>query len=296
MIKKKFLSLKVLLGLAICVPLTSIVVYASAMSNSTHVYDSNVTLSACTYVGRSYDLDFKENKPKQENGNTTEGSVTDMPTKQTGNLSFKEWQVVATHNSGNYAASVNLGVKNFEHIQGKVATATAIWNNASLGFGNPSLRGYIFQGWYTSATGGTKTNSPVVVSPSTTAYSNTLYAHWNPIGYTIKYNGNNTEYNILGDRCTTIYTGSTGDTACTYDRTSYISNCGFAKEGYTFKCWNLKPDGTGTNYNPGDSVYNWTAENGKVYTLYAIWQPNTYNVDVYNNKPSDSTGNIINIK
>ena len=38
------------------------------------------------------------------------------------------------------------------------------------------------------------------------------------------------------------------------------------KEGYPFKGWNTKPDGTGTLYKPGEKV----VINGKVF-FYSVW-------------------------
>lgn len=282
---------KAALGVVLCIPMTTIVVYAATMANSWHTYDANVRLSPCSYVGRSYTLSFNGNKPS-----ATSNTVVNTPGTQTGNLTFKEWSVVASNNSGNYAANVDLGAKNFESVQSATAVATAQWNNASLWFGDPSLTGYTFQGWYTAASGGTRVYSPVTVTPATTAYNSTLYAHWKPIGYTVQYSGNNTSTNIYGDVCTSVYTGTTNPTSCTYDVTSYVSSNGYSKTGYMFKHWNTKSDNTGTVYKPGDSIINWTATDGAVITLYAIWEPVTYNVNVHDNKPSDSTGNIVNVK
>lgn len=44
--------------------------------------------------------------------------------------------------------------------------------------------------------------------------------------------------------------------------------------GKQFKCFNTKPDGTGTSYNPGDKV----ATDKVSLTLYAIWEPLEYYV------------------
>lgn len=282
---------KAILGVALCVPMTAVVVYAATMANSWHTYDANVTLSACSYVGRSYTLSFNGNKPS-----VTSNVVQNIPAAKSGNLTFKEWQVVASNNSGNYAASTNLGVKNFESVQNATAVATAQWNNTSLSFGNPSLLGYSFQGWFDLASGGNRVSSPVTVTPATTAYSKTLFAHWSPIRYIVQYNGNNTTRNIYNDICTSTYTGFTAPTACTYDVTSYVASNGFSKTGYKFKHWNTRSDNTGTVYNPGDSILNWSSTDGATITLYAIWEPVTYNVNVHNNKPNDSTGSIVNIK
>lgn len=48
-----------------------------------------------------------------------------------------------------------------------------------------------------------------------------------------------------------------------------ISSTKPTRNGYTFKKWNTKADGTGTSYNPG-ATYNLTAN----ATLYAVWEKN----------------------
>jgi len=50
----------------------------------------------------------------------------------------------------------------------------------------------------------------------------------------------------------------------------------FSRTGYTLVRWNTKSDGSGTNYALGAS-YNYNVD----LTLYAVWQPNSYNVNLY---------------
>ncbi len=67
------------------------------------------------------------------------------------------------------------------------------------------------------------------------------------------------------------------------------------RDGYTFKKWNTKSDGSGTSCNPG-ATYNLTANT----ILYAIWEQNsvtptsytlTYDANGGNNSPANQTGN-----
>ena len=70
--------------------------------------------------------------------------------------------------------------------------------------------------------------------------------------------------------------GGTGTTAAqskTYGTALTLRSCGFAREGYAFKNWNTKADGSGTGYAAGGS---YTAN--AAVTLYAIWAPDTYTV------------------
>jgi len=70
----------------------------------------------------------------------------------------------------------------------------------------------------------------------------------------------------------------------------YISTSIPVRSGYTFKCWNTKADGSGTNYNPG-SFYS----EEKSLTLYAQWVSSattykiTYNANGGEGAPSVQT-------
>lgn len=113
--------------------------------------------------------------------------------------------------------------------------------------------------------------------------------HYAPIGYKVVYDGNGSTG------------GSTSETSCVYDATSYVSENGYTRTGYTFDHWSLSSSeswdqSTSNTKHPNDTILNWTKTNDGVITLYAIWKPNKYTVNVYNNKPSDSTGNIVNVK
>ena len=87
------------------------------------------------------------------------------------------------------------------------------YGDADDGDGLPSIaikRGYSFNGWYTSSTGGTQiTNSTTVTQSSD---DGTLYAHCTPITYNISYNLNNGTH------------GSSHPTSATYDNSVNISN------------------------------------------------------------------------
>lgn len=95
--------------------------------------------------------------------------------------------------------------------------------------------------------------------------------HYSPIGYKVVYNGNGNTG------------GSTAETSCTYDTTSYVSSNGFTKIGYTFDHWSLDPNetwnqSTSNTKHPNDPIVNWTKIKDGTVTLYAIWKPITYYV------------------
>ena len=106
--------------------------------------------------------------------------------------------------------------------------------------------GYTHTGWSTSSTAssGAQTYTPTS--------DVTLYATWrrNPVSITYNANGGS---NVPSDQ--------TGVPPLTISSTTpNRSNC-------QFKCWNTKSDGSGTNYNPGDS-YDGVSN----LSLYAIWR------------------------
>ena len=115
--------------------------------------------------------------------------------------------------------------------------------------------GYAFKGWRTKKDGeGTK------ITKNSFAEKNlTVYAHWNPY--------------------ITITFDSQGGTACNPNSITKEKGeewgklCTPARDGYVFKGWNTKEDGTGTKVTS-------TTKATKNMTLYAIWNPKytiTYN-------------------
>lgn len=133
-----------------------------------------------------------------------------------------------------------------------------------------------------------------------------LFVKWVKNTYVIKYDGNNTSTNIYGDPMSSTYTGSTPDTNAEYDSPVTINNNGFSRDGYTFKEWNTKPDGTGWAYAggqtliPGTDYYGsslkggFTDVNNGTVTLYAIWEPIKYTVVLNPNSVTKADGDNTN--
>ena len=122
-----------------------------------------------------------------------------------------------------------------------------------------------------------------------------LYISWEKNSYSIVYNPNNTEKNKYGDVYTSTATGTTNNTNCLYDTDVTISISGYSRVGYKFVEWNTQMDGTGTSYieNQVLSKPNFTAIDGGSITLYAIWEPITYNVILNENTPKDATAVVV---
>jgi uncharacterized repeat protein (TIGR02543 family) len=113
--------------------------------------------------------------------------------------------------------------------------------------------GYIFNGWFTAASGGTLVTSTTSV---TATADHTLYAQWSAL-YTVSYNGNG---------------NTTGTAPSSQIKTQGIAltlatNSGnLTKTGFYFAGWNTAADGSGTNYAEGAS---YTADTEVI--LYARW-------------------------
>ena len=149
---------------------------------------------------------------------------------------------------------------------------------------NPTRSGYTLNGWYTSASGGTKVgNAGASYTPSG---NTTLYAQWTANRYTVTYDGNGATE------------GSTASSIHTVDSNTSLTENGYARKysvtlnvnggnalatstlwsNYSFVGWSTAVDGSGTRYNDKQSVSNLSMANGSTVTLYAIWDKNTGSV------------------
>ncbi|MCI8497793.1 MAG: InlB B-repeat-containing protein, partial [Bacilli bacterium] len=122
----------------------------------------------------------------------------------------------------------------------------------------PSAKtGYNFDGWYTSATGGTKITSS---SKVTTAGNHTLYARWSAKAFRVTFNPN-------GGSVSTPY-------KTVYYEQSYGTLPTPTRTGYTFKGWYTSTSG-GTKIE-SNTIYRLT--DGQ--SLYAQWTINSYTVTI----------------
>ena len=126
--------------------------------------------------------------------------------------------------------------------------------------------GYTFGGWYDAKSGGTKHD---VDSHPAAGSDLALYAHWTPVAYAFKYDGNhNTGGSTPADGA---YTGG----GATYAVSGNSGN--LVRTGYNFLGWNTAANGSGDDYLGGDSFTVTTTTPGTV-TFYAQWDPIEYAV------------------
>ena len=172
-----------------------------------------------------------------------------------------------------------------DYVNNVTATSGALidLHSTCSGLGTPTKEGYKFLGWYTvRAKGDAITDGSTAVNLGTPSFDDTLdrdvdiYAHWDPISYTVRYNGNGSTG------------GSTGNSVHIYDEAKNLAANGFYRKfdvnldycngretetltaTSSFLGWATSENGNKV-YEDKQSVKNLTAEDGKIIDLYAKW-------------------------
>jgi uncharacterized repeat protein (TIGR02543 family) len=156
--------------------------------------------------------------------------------------------------------NTNGGTGNAQRSSTNVSSDTYTTGGSSVvfpGIGTLERIGFTFGGWNTSAAG---TGTNYSAANTYTTVSNVIfYAKWNPVTYTITYNGNTSN----GGSAPTAGGYTTGQ-ASPYE---VLANT-FTKTSNVFGGWNTAANGTGTSYSPNSSIT--TLAN---IVLYATWIP-----------------------
>ena len=116
----------------------------------------------------------------------------------------------------------------------------------------PTRTGYTFLGWSTSSTATSASYSPG--GNITLSSSDTLYAIWQIITYSVTYNANGG-------------TGAPNSQTKTYGVNLTLSSTKPTRSGYKFLGWSTSSTATEPTYNPG-ATYTQNAN----LTLYAVWE------------------------
>jgi uncharacterized repeat protein (TIGR02543 family) len=138
---------------------------------------------------------------------------------------------------------------------------------------DPTRGGYGFDGWFPTASGGTKYDWPYAISADTT-----MHAQWTAITYTVQYNANGGG-------------GTTAASAHTYDTAKDLTDNGFARTGYRFKEWAAAPNGSGAFYEDKANVVNLSSADGAVVDLYAQWTAIEYGIVYHLNEGKNDDAN-----
>lgn len=248
-----------------------------------------------------YDRKLTSGEATNNRGNVSINTTVDSGSGWSTSNQVKIWSDSVTHTRGTSTSTIYLSSKlvTVERVGGITyasmsytvpALATyKVSYNANGGSGAPSAQtkyygkaltlstvkptrtGYIFKGWATSASG----NASYSSGASYTSNANvTLYAIWQKITYTIKYNANggtgapSNQTKTYGVALTLSSTKPT--------RASYVDENG-STVSYTFKGWATSASSSTVAYKSGAT---YTSNAG--VTLYAVWivttTINTYDI------------------
>lgn len=245
--------------------------------------------------------------------NATETLTTSKGTETTGtsvpvNYDYKYFHVAAVDGAGNISNTKSVEVKrqfnlNFNYnkpsnashdITGnEIASKKVTYQEKYGDLPNPKLEGWKFKGWYTSATGGTQVSKDTIYEATV---DSTVYAHWEQIKYTVRFNGNgnwNTSQGSYTQQftydlpATLIPNKFTRPDNTTYNSVNYI-------KGYEFIGWGTSATQKTATYTDKQEVKNLKNTQGAVLDLYAIWKkPITLTFNFNGGKFNDSTTNQV---
>ena len=154
-------------------------------------------------------------------------------------------------------------------------TGATIYMRCQLPLNSFTRENYRFTGWNTKrdGTGISFNNRDIIAKEQLMLFDSvvvTLYAQWESTKGIITFNSND-GYEQIKEQTITL------------EETTKLNKNTFTREGYIFKEWNTKQDGTGTSYSDEQMV-----SFDKNTTLYAIWKKdlpytiNKYSVDETN--------------
>ena len=245
--------------------------------------------------------------------NATETLTTSKGTETTGtsvpvNYDYKYFHVAAVDGAGNISATKSVEVKrqfnlNFNYnkpsnashdITGNEVVSKKVTYKEKYGdLPNPKLEGWKFKGWYTSATGGTQVSKETIYEATV---DSTVYAHWEQIKYTVRFNGNgnwNTSQGSYTQQFTyDVSAALTPNKFTRPDNTTY--NSLNYKKGYEFIGWGTSATQKTATYTDKQTVKNLKNTEGAVLDLYAIWKkPITLTFNFNGGKFNNSTANQV---
>ncbi|MCD7793183.1 MAG: InlB B-repeat-containing protein, partial [Oscillospiraceae bacterium] len=182
-------------------------------------------------------------------------TLADKPLKTNSDNQYGYW-ITKSGGASVIKPSTSLTVS-FDANGGSVSTSSKTVTSGSA-YGDlptPTRSGYAFDGWYTSAGGGTKVTSSTTVSQTS---SHTLYAHWTQNTYTVTFDANG---GSVSTSSKTVTSGSAYGDLPTPTR-----------DGYKFAGWYTAASG-GTKITSSSTV----SLSGN-QTLYAKWTSKSYTV------------------
>lgn len=163
---------------------------------------------------------------------------------------YAHWAENGEVDPGDWSCTVS-----FNANGGSVAEAErTVGSGATVGMlPTPIRMGYSFLGWFIAAEEGVEVTAETIVTGSVT-----YYAHWAINRYTVTFNANGGEGDML-------------DQMMSYGELATLEAVAFTKSGSRFIGWAVEPQG-GVVYHDGQSVQDLTADADGVVVLYAVWE------------------------
>lgn len=160
---------------------------------------------------------------------------------------------------------------NFNPMGGEVSPSSqyVTYGQRYSSLPTPTRAGYVFDGWYTEESGGTKVTADTVYAPASNPGTHYLYARWTGVKYTVTLDAQS---------------GSGGATSVDAEYGSPMPEAAMpTREGYTFGGYWTGVGGTGTQYYEADGSSARSWDSASVQTLYAHWIAREYTVDFNGN-------------
>ena len=230
---------------------------SGSMTNQEATYDKATNLNENVFTKTGYNFagwntkaDGKgthiEDRDEVINLSTADGAEVTL---------YAEWQ------ANNYQVAFN---KNDENAMGTMENQALTYDETKNLITNAFTKeNYTFKNWNTKedGTGAIYEDGQEVTNLATEEGATiNLYAQWE-----------GKQYRVIFDKNNENATGTMEPQEFNYDVEKTLSANTFSRPGFSFAGWNTKEDGTGINYDDGDSVKNLSS--GADVILYAQWSP-----------------------
>ncbi len=264
----------------------------SAIDYTIKYYDGDTELTNLTPKNYKITWDtFSLPTPTDKNGYTFSGwydaltggnKVTQITKGTTGNKTlYAKW----TANTYTVILDPNVGDKQ-GLADGYTTSVTATYGQPMPSATMPNFQvGYIFEGYYTSKTGGTQYYDADGDSVRNwdIAQNSTLFAQWSVHSVKLAFDANGGSGTL-----------PTSPSTCTYE-SCVVPSSSLTKTGYTFAGWSFNHEDVGqVIVQPGENVGGYFTDismNGQTLTLTAVWKACTYSVKYNANGGSGTMSN-----
>ena len=258
------------------------------MADSNHIFNTDSRLNQNKFTLYGWRFNGWNTKADGTGRGFYDNSlVTDLGDKKLNNQTvtlYAQWQplgytVIYTYNRPENASHLVLG---------SMATSIYYYDFESKLTKNCfTLQGWNFIGWRDSY-GNNYADQATVKTPTLNVNNELmLVAKWQPYNYSVKYYAN-------PPADADIISGSMSDSYFKYDNSATLSASGYSVTGWRFTGWNTASNGSGTNFNVGQSYTNIKTDitDNEVVPLYAQWEKQLYTITLDKNGGSGGTSSI----